>query len=124
MRIKLDENLPQRLDPALASLGHEVDTVVREGLQGSEDETLWPEVQAARRFLITTDLDFSDERRFPPGTHAGILVLRLSDDRSQAVTERLAAVFASESVETWSGCLVIVTDHKVRVRRPQPRASS
>ena len=124
MRIKLDENLPQRLDPALASLGHDVDTVVREGLQGSEDETLWPEVQAARRFLITRDLDFSDERRFPPGAHAGILVLRLSDDRSQAVTERLAAVFASESVETWSGCLVIVTDHKVRVRRPQPRASS
>jgi predicted nuclease of predicted toxin-antitoxin system len=124
MRIKLDENLPQRLDPALASLGHDVDTVVREGLQGSEDEKLWPEVQAARRFLITRDLDFSDERRFPPGTHAGILVLRLSDDRSQAVAERLAAVFASESIETWSGCLVIVTDHKVRVRRPQPRASS
>jgi predicted nuclease of predicted toxin-antitoxin system len=118
MRIKLDENLPQRLEPALVSLGHDVDTVAREGLQGCEDERLWPEVQAARRFLITRDLDFSDERRFPPGSHAGILVLRLSDDRSQAVTERLSAVFASESIETWASSLVIVTDHKVRVRRP------
>ncbi len=86
MRVKLDENLPQRLAPALVNLGHDVDTVAHEGLQGSEDERLWLEVQAAQRFLITRDLDFSDERRFPPGSHAGILVLRLSDDRSQSVT--------------------------------------
>jgi predicted nuclease of predicted toxin-antitoxin system len=120
MRIKLDENLPQRLVPALAALTHDVDTVVADGLKGYEDERLWPEVQAAGRFLITKDLDFSDERRYPPGSHAGVLVLRLSDDRSETVTERLSAVFASEAIDTWEGCLVIVADHKVRVRRPHP----
>ena len=69
------------------------------------------------RFLITKDLGFADERRYPPGTHRGIMVLRLSDDRSSTVAQRLLAVFATESVEAWAGCLVIVTDHKVRVRR-------
>lgn len=61
------------------------------------------------------------DERHSPGTDNGILVLRLSDDRSSAVAERLALVFAGELVETWSGCIVIATDHKIRVRREQPR---
>jgi hypothetical protein len=76
----------------------------------------------AARFLITKDLGFSDERRYPPGSHRGILVLRLVDDRSRAAAERLTAVFRAEAVEDWAECLVVVTDHKVRVRRPRPRA--
>jgi predicted nuclease of predicted toxin-antitoxin system len=115
---ELDENLPARLTGLFRELGHQVDTVVQEGLQGVDDERLWPAVQAAARFLLTKDLGFADARRYPPGTHHGILVLRLSDDRSSAVLERLAALLGTESIEGWAGCLVIVTDHKVRVRRP------
>jgi predicted nuclease of predicted toxin-antitoxin system len=118
MRIKLDENLPARLTGLLRGLGHEIDTVLQEGLQGVDDEKLWPAVQEAGRFLITKDLGFGDERRYPPGAHRGVMVLRLSDDRSSAAAERLVAVLGTESVEAWAGCLVVVTDHKVRVRRP------
>lgn len=67
MRLKLDENLPARLVPILVELGHDVDTVVREGLKGAKDDDLWPAVQKAERFLITKDLGFSDVRRYPPG---------------------------------------------------------
>ena len=88
MRVKLDENLPERLAGALLELGHDVDTVIQEGLQGQEDEELWPKVQAASRLLVTKDLGFCDERRYPPGTHHGILVLRLSDDRSETAAGR------------------------------------
>lgn len=122
MRLKLDENVPDRVVASLVALGHDTDTVVGEGLGGAKDEDLWPKVQEARRFLITRDLGFSDERLYPPGDHQGILVVRLSDDRSRATAERLATVFQTEDVEAWAGCLVVVTDHKVRVRRPQPRA--
>jgi len=123
MKVKLDENLPDRIVAGLAALGHDTDTVVGEGLAGATDEDLWPQVQQAARFLITKDLGFSDERRYPPGSHQGILVLRLSDDRSSAAAERLTAVFQAEAVEDWAECLVVVTDHKVRVRRPRPRAT-
>ena len=66
MRIKLDENLPHRLVAALTDLGHDVDTAVHEGLTGRDD-----------RFLITQDLDFSDIRHYAPGTHRGLLLVRL-----------------------------------------------
>jgi predicted nuclease of predicted toxin-antitoxin system len=123
MKGKLDENLPDRIVSGLAALGHDTDRVVGEGLAGATEEDLWPQVQQAARFLITKDLGFSDERRYPPGSHQGILVLRLSDDRSSAAAERLTAVFQAEAVEDWAECLVVVTDHKVRVRRPRPRAT-
>ena len=93
-----------------------------EGLKGAKDDDLWPAVQTAERFLITKDLGFSDARRYAPGTHQGILVFRLSDDRSAVVAQRLELVFRGETVEGWRGCLVIVTDHKVRVRRAQLKA--
>jgi len=93
-----------------------------EGLGGATHEDLWPKVQPAARFLITKDLGFADERRYPPGSHRGILVLRLVDDRSRAAAERLTAVFQAEGIEAWAECLVVVTDHEVRVRRPRPRA--
>jgi hypothetical protein len=98
-------------------LGHDVDTVVGEGLKGVKDDELWPAVQTAERFLITKDLGFSDARRYPPGTHRGIMVFRLSDDRSKVVAERLDFVFRHEAIGEWEECLVIVTDRKVRARR-------
>ncbi len=119
MRVKLDENLPHRLVAVLRELGHETDTVVHEGLGGTGDERLWPEVQREQAFFVTKDLDFSDQRRYPPGTHHGVLVVRLSDDRSRTVSHRLRLLFATEPVATWHACLVVVTDHKVRVRRPR-----
>ena len=71
MRIKLDENLPERLVPFLGALGHDVDTVVAEHIAGQDDPVVWAAAQAERRFLITQDLDFSDVRRFEPGTIMG-----------------------------------------------------
>ena len=37
-----------------------------EGLGCATHEDLWPKVQQAARFLITKDLGFSHQRRYPP----------------------------------------------------------
>ena len=66
MKIKLDENLPDRLVSALTGLAHDVDTVRGEQLIGRADPDVWSAAQAAQRFLITQDLDFSDVRRYTP----------------------------------------------------------
>jgi len=69
LKIKLDENLPTRLARDLRVLAHDVETVREEGLEGRDDETIWEVSQSEGRFLITQDLDFSDARRFAPGSH-------------------------------------------------------
>lgn len=119
MRIKLDENMPFRLAGILTDLGHEVDTVPQEGLAGQDDPEIWEAAQSAGRFLITQDLDFSDIRRFIPGTHHGLLLVRLSEPGREALTQKVQAIFQTENVESWKRCFVVVTRHKIRVRRPR-----
>jgi predicted nuclease of predicted toxin-antitoxin system len=118
VKIKLDENLPERLVSRLHALGHDVDTVRAEHLAGSDDTEIWQAAQSVDRFLITQDLDFSDLRRYTPGTHAGLLLVRLAQPGGDALVARVAALFATETVDQWRGCLVVATDHKVRVKRP------
>ena len=118
MKIKLDENLPERLVSELDALGHDVDTVRAEHLAGRGDSEVWQAAQSVDRFLITQDLDFSDVRRYTPGTHAGLLLVRLTRPGRDALLARIGMLFATEPVDQWKGCLIVATDHKVRVKRP------
>ena len=68
MKVKLDENLPLRLATLLKGLGHDVHTLHDERLVGHADREIWETAQKESRFLITQDLDFSDSRRFVPGS--------------------------------------------------------
>jgi predicted nuclease of predicted toxin-antitoxin system len=118
MKIKLDENLPDDLVQSLQTLGHDVHTTREEGLAGAADPEIWKAAQADQRFLITQDLDFSDFRKFIPGTHCGLLLLRLRSPSRRLLMSRVAAIFQQEAVDTWSRCVVVVTGQKIRVRRP------
>lgn len=119
MRIKLDENLPARLAEALKRLGHEVDTVLGEGLLGREDEAVWDASQESKRFLITQDMDFSDLRKFVFGKHEGVMLVRLREPGRQALLARLTTVLEIEDTTAWNGAFVVVTDSKTRVRLPE-----
>jgi predicted nuclease of predicted toxin-antitoxin system len=118
VRIKLDENLPAALVGILAAAGHDVDSVPSEGLAGQQDPVVWRAAQDASRFFITQDLDFSDIRRYQPGTHHGLLVVRLAEPSRSRLIERVRHLFVTESVATWRRCFVIVTDRKIRIRWP------
>jgi predicted nuclease of predicted toxin-antitoxin system len=82
VKIKLDENLPATTGSIFAEAGHDVDTVADEGLAGSDDPTVSRVASEAARLVITLDRGFGDIQRYPPGTHAGILVLRLDNPSS------------------------------------------
>jgi hypothetical protein len=118
LKIKLDENLPEVLVAELQLLGHDVDTVRAEHLAGRGDNEVWQAAQSGSRFLITQDLDFSDARQFAPGTHAGLLLVRLARPGREASVSRVTLLFATEPIEQWRGCLIVATDHKLRVKRP------
>ncbi|HEX8817533.1 MAG TPA: DUF5615 family PIN-like protein [Terriglobales bacterium] len=96
MRIKLDENLPVRLAAILTNLRHDVHTIVEENLSGKSDLEVWQAAQREERFLITQDLDFSDVRRFAPGTHRGILLVRLHSPDRESLPNVCRSCFAGK----------------------------
>ncbi len=118
MKIKLDENLPETLLGVLSELNHDVDNVRQESLVGQSDPNIWNAAQSEGRFIITQDLDFSDVRQFAPGTHHGLMLVRMRAPGRLALTRRIPEVFATEPVDSWRRCFVLVTDLKVRVHHP------
>ena len=118
MKVKLDEHIPVRLASELANLGHEVDTVASEGLKGRPDADVWGAAKRENRFLITQDLDFSDVRQFKPGSHAGLLLVRMRGPGANALLNRIRTVVQQEGLESFARCFVVLSDRKLRVRRP------
>lgn len=118
MKIKLDENLPVRLAILLKELGHDTHTLQDESLTGHMDRDIWAATQKESRFLITQDLDFSDLRQFAPGSHRGILLVRLRSPNRENLIERIGELFRNEDVSEWAGCFVVATERKIRVLKP------
>ena len=124
MKIKLDENLPLRLATLLKDLGHDVHTPHEERLIDRADRELWEATQKESRFLITQDLDFSDSRRFTPGSHHGILLVRLRSPNRRNLVGRIRELFRQENVGQWVGCFVVATERKIRVIRPKSKQNT
>ena len=120
MKFKLDENLPLQIAAEIRARMHDVDTVGEEDLTGRLDVDIWQAAQREGRILITQDLDFSDTRKFQPGTHHGIVLIRLQSPSRRNLIIRATELFEAENVSGWAGCFVVVTERKIRVKRPGP----
>jgi predicted nuclease of predicted toxin-antitoxin system len=119
VKVKLDENLPADAAALLTELGHEVDTVVTEGLAGAIDRAVLAAATSEGRVLFTLDRGLGDIRAYAPGTHGGIVVLRVDDQATRALLMTLQAFVENHDVDGLAGCLVIVRGHLVRIRRPE-----
>lgn len=117
MRLKLDENLPARAVAPLRSLGHDVDTAKDEGLAGANDPDVLRAATDASRLVITLDRGFGDIRSYPPGTHGGVLVVRIDDQSPPAVAEVLELVARTVDLDDLEGCVAVFRDGALRVRR-------
>ena len=106
MKIKLDENLPHRAAILLRKFGHEVHTLHEQGLLGHADEEVWEAAQSESRFLVTQDLDFSDSRKFTPGSHHGLLLMRLRDPNRRALMSDLGKYFGTRTWRTGRSALL------------------
>lgn len=116
LRLKLDENLPRRIEPALRALGHDAETSLSEGLGGASDPKLLAACVAENRILVTLDLDFANIRDYPPGSHRGIWVLRPSQQTIDLTLRLVLAAVKLASSEATAGQLWIVDERRVRIR--------
>jgi len=118
MHIKLDENLPAELADDLRALGHEVDTVVAEGLTGGADAQVAAAAQRGARCLFTLDKGLGDVRRFPPRKYAGIVVFRFSQRGRGNVRKTVRALLPSvEKRAPLDGRLLVVSEASIRVKK-------
>ena len=118
MKVKLDENMPRRVEGLLTERGHDVVTVAQEGLGGKNDATVARAAGRDRRMIITLDRRFVDIRRYPPGRHPGFIVLRLPDQSVASVERWLATLLDQHQLEGLVGCVVVIEPGTVRIRRP------
>lgn len=119
MHFKLDENLPASLRELLLQNGHNAETVIDEGLNGSTDRVLFAACQDEGRVIVTLDMDFANLKAYPPGNHRGIIVVRLKRQSAGQVLKAFERFLQkSKYLGDLSGCTVIIEESRVRVRRP------
>jgi predicted nuclease of predicted toxin-antitoxin system len=116
VRVKLDEDVPLRVQALLLAHGHEAATVRAEGLGGASDARVIEAARAEERMLISLDLGFADVRRYPPGQPPGIVVVRLRERAARPVERVLGEFLAGYRLEHLAGFTIIVEPGRVRVR--------
>ena len=97
MKAKVDEDLPPDVTAALRGAGHDAVNVVEQRMGGWKDGPLWDAVPREGHFFVTSDKGFGDIRAYPPGTHAGILVLRPDQDGIRPLVELVELVLGRET---------------------------
>jgi predicted nuclease of predicted toxin-antitoxin system len=119
VRFIVDEAAPLVLAGVLRALGHEANHVIEMGYAGINDDEVVARARIIDAVVISPDLDFSDERRFAPGTHPGIVILRIPFERSPEAFVRLAARRITDLDEAdIHGNIVILEPTTTRIRRP------
>ena len=106
MKLKLDENLSRHLKPLLTGLGHDVLTAA---------------ALREERMLLTLDLEFADLRKYPPGSHPGIILFRPPSFGPLSVNKFVIDFVNSADLSELTSCVGIVDPVNVRVRSPEKR---
>ncbi len=120
MKLKLDENLGRRGAELLRQAGHEVATVVEQGLCAATDRALIDVCRREHRCLVTLDLDFGNPLLFKPADYSGIAVLRLpSRPTPKDLSEAVKTLVAGLAREDINGKLWIVQRGRIRTYQPE-----
>ena len=118
MKLKLDENLSRHLKQSLSAYHHDVATAADEGLLSQPDTMVAAVTRNEGRVLFTLDVEFGDLRKYPPGSHPGIILFRPRTFGPLAVNQFVEDFVRRTALETLAGCVVIVEPSRIRVRSP------
>lgn len=117
MRFLADECLPQKTVLLLRKSGFKVVTAKESDLLGADDKIIFNTAVSHKLILITVDQDFSNIISYPPQTHNGIIVLKLTKSNEIQVNELLVKFLKSIDYSSVKGNLIIIDKNKVRIRR-------
>ena len=109
-------HLPAEFVEMLRSAEHDAQSVLDEGMGGAADARVAEACRAEGRAIVTLDLDFADIRAYPPNEQAGVIVLRVDDQRRQRLLTVFEQVVRMLETEDVRGHLWLIDERGVRVR--------
>jgi hypothetical protein len=66
---------------------------------------------------VTADKEFADLRRYPPGSHAGLILLRCSEESRAGYVRLAETVLQSVKSDEISRAVVVVSQRGIRARQ-------
>ncbi len=115
MRFKVDEDLPGEIALMLRAGEHDAVTVGEERLSVAPDSRVWDSVQRENRCLLTADKGFANANKYPPGTHGGIVLLRLPRESRTGYLRLVEGLLSEFRLEAAHGTIVSVSPEAIRV---------
>ena len=119
MRLKLDENLSRHLKQILSDLQHDATTAAEEDLLAKSDTAVAAAAKNDDRVLLTLDVEFGDLRKYPPGTHPGIVLFRPRSFGPVSVNRFVEDFVRGADLRLLRGCVAVVDPDRVRGRCPR-----
>jgi predicted nuclease of predicted toxin-antitoxin system len=114
----LDHCVSRRTVEHLRELGHDIITAKDMAQERAFDPEIVELATKTDRVMVTEDRGFGDIRKYPPGRYQGVLILRVRNLASRDSLHRsLEAFLTSMDRDAIRGCLVLVDEGRVRVRR-------
>ncbi len=113
----------RRAAEVLQSHGHDVQTVLGQGLSRAPDGEVIGVCQSEQRCLVTLDLDFGNPLVFDPAQYSGIAVLRLPARPShQDIVDACETLVAGLKDADIGGKLWIVQRGRIREYQGEDRS--
>ncbi|MBI2591346.1 MAG: DUF5615 family PIN-like protein [Candidatus Brennerbacteria bacterium] len=117
LKFLLDANLSPETAFFLRLFNFDVKSLIEEDLGGIKDEEVLKIAQKEKRIIITFDLDFGELYYFSSKRKTNILVLRLDDQRIEAVHSILGRFLKNQVkiLKRRGSYLVILSETRVRI---------
>ena len=117
MKFKIDENIPLQLKALIRKCGYEACDVYQQRLSGKDDIAVLSRCKKEKYILITQDKDFENSYAYPSGSHAGIIVLRLSSQGVDSVLTAIKRLFTTVDISKIEEVITIIDQSSIRVRK-------
>jgi predicted nuclease of predicted toxin-antitoxin system len=106
-RFLVDESIGEAVAKILQTEGYNTKYVSNVGLVGRSDEDVFARAWKENRIVVTHDLDFLDDRRFPPNRNPGVILIRPgssgNDSHGLFASLRLALLIAGDNADWLRG---------------------